>query len=309
MAPWTAADIPDLTGRTAVVTGANSGLGFQTARMLAKRGATVVLACRSLNNADAAAERIRATAPDAELRTVWLNLASLDSVRTAAEKLRADHDRIDLLVNNAGAPSVEYRRTVDGFETTFATNHLGPFAFTGLLLDRIAAVPGGRIVTVSSVTHKRATIEFDDLDNVRREYRYMVAYSQSKLANLLFTFELQRRLASAGAAAIAVAAHPGAAQTGLVENMGKRIRQFNNATLVKPVSRLLQQPAAAGALPTVRAAVDPTVQGGEYYGPAGFFGLKGAPVRVAAGASALDREAQLRLWRESESLTGVRYST
>ena len=209
---WTEADLPGLGGRTAVVTGANTGLGFQTARVLAARGATVVLACRNLARADAAAGRIADDVPGAQLRTVELDLAALESVRAAAAWLRAEYPQLDLLINNAGGVNPRPGRTADGFERTLGVNHLGPFALTGLVLDRLLAAPAARIVTVSSVGHRRGAIHLDDL-NFDQGYRWQHAYFQSKLANLMFTFELQRRLAAAGAAAIAVAAHPGNART------------------------------------------------------------------------------------------------
>ncbi|HYS39199.1 MAG TPA: oxidoreductase, partial [Pseudonocardiaceae bacterium] len=189
---WTAADVPDQHGRTVVITGANSGIGFEAAKALAERGATVVLACRDTDRAGLAADRIRADAPNADIRITQLDLASLASVRAAAERLRADHLRIDLLINNAGLMIPPYGRTEDGFELQFGTNHLGHFAFTGLLLDRMVGVPGSRIVTVSSNAHKGGRINFDDLQSAQR-YSRMAAYGQSKLANLLFTYELQRR--------------------------------------------------------------------------------------------------------------------
>ncbi|MEV6323796.1 oxidoreductase [Nocardia sp. NPDC051787] len=304
---WTCADVPDLRGRTAVVTGANSGLGFETARILAERGAAVVLACRTVDKAVAATVRIRETAPTAELHVVRLDLMSLAAVREAAEKIRANHDRIDLLINNAGTTQVQRVRTVDGFEATFATNHLGPFAFTGLLFDRLAAVPGARIVTVSSATHRYGAIAFGDLHFERRKYHYMFAYIQSKLANLLFTFELQRRLTAAGSRVVSVAAHPGVAKTQWAHRATAGVRILVTAPPLQPLISLVQQPAAAGALAIVRAAVDPQVAGGEFYGPSGLFGLKGYPVLTEPARQALDVRTQQRLWRESERLTGIEY--
>jgi NAD(P)-dependent dehydrogenase (short-subunit alcohol dehydrogenase family) len=220
---WTSAEIPDQQGRTAVITGANTGLGFQTAKVLAQHGATVVLACRNLDKAANAAARVRAAAPRATVSTLQLDLASLASVRRAAERLRADHPRIDLLINNAGGVIPRHRLTEDGFELTLATNHLGPFALTGLVLDRLLAVPGSRVVTVSSIGHRRGTINFDDL-HFQRGYRHQAAYFQSKLANLLFTYELQHRLAAAGAATVAVAAHPGNARTEFGRELSPMVR-------------------------------------------------------------------------------------
>ncbi|MGA6206078.1 oxidoreductase [Nocardia testacea] len=305
---WSAADIPDLSGRTAVVTGANSGVGYETARMLAEKGAVVVLACRNLDAAARAAARIREGSATAELDCVELDLMSLASVRSAAAALRAGYPRIDLLVNNAGAASMPYIRTIDGFEATFATNHLGPFALTGLLLDRIAPVAGARIVTVSSVTHRRARLDFDDLDCERQRYRYMKAYGRSKLANLLFTFELQRRLEVAGASAIAVAAHPGAARSGFAGHMGALTRMLSRKPWYALVS-WSQQSAAMGALASLRAAVDGEARGGDFYGPTRMFGLKGHPELIEPAACARDTEAQARLWLESERLTGVVYGS
>jgi NAD(P)-dependent dehydrogenase (short-subunit alcohol dehydrogenase family) len=214
---WTEADVPQQRGRTAVITGANSGIGFEAARVLAQRGARVVLACRDLVRGDAAAARVREAAPDATVDVVRLDLASLASVREAARRLGDEYPRIDLLINNAGLMIPPYGRTEDGFESQIGTNHLGHFALTGLLLDRIRDVPGSRVVTVSSNGHRMGRIDFEDLQSERR-YRAMAAYAQSKLANLLFTYELQRRLARSGAETVAVAAHPGTASTDLTRH-------------------------------------------------------------------------------------------
>ncbi|MFC8043301.1 oxidoreductase [Nocardia sp. NPDC057353] len=303
---WTEAEIPAQHGRIAVVTGANSGLGFETARLLAEHGATVVLVCRSIEKAGAAAERIRATAPDAELRPVRADLLSLTSVRAAAEQLRADFDRIDLLVNNAGTTFARRTESADGFEATFATNHLGPFALTGLLLDRIAPHPGARIVAVSSLLAAGATLALDDLHCARRRYRTMAVYGQSKLADLMFTVELQRRLAVAGAPAIATAAHPGSVRTAFGDNMGPLSKQLNSGVL-RPLAGWIQQPAAIGALATLRAATDPAAAGADYFGPTERRGLKGHPEPAAPPAPALDQRLNTLLWAESERLTGVRY--
>ncbi|MFD2416644.1 oxidoreductase [Amycolatopsis pigmentata] len=302
---WTAADITDQRGRIAVVTGANSGVGFETARLLAERGAQVVLACRNLAKAAAACDLIRATVPDAELRTVELDLASAPSVRAAAARIGAEFDRIDLLINNAGA-SFGTLTLVDGTERTFVTNQLGPFAFTGLLLRSVLAAPTGRVVTVSSGNHEMGRLDLDDLAYARRRYSRWSAYSQSKLANVLFTFELQRRLAAEGKRAIAVAAHPGAASTEFGRNSGGFLRVIS-----APPLRWLLAPfantATEGALPILRAAVDPDVQGGEFYGPDGFHGIKGLPRRVEPAAVARDGAASAMLWEKCEELTGLRF--
>jgi NAD(P)-dependent dehydrogenase (short-subunit alcohol dehydrogenase family) len=302
---WTSADIPDQRGRTAVITGANTGLGFETAKLLAERGVTVILACRDAVKATDAAARITALAPDSTVRTLQLDLSSLASIRRAAERLRADHPRLDLLINNAGGVRRQHAVTDDGFELTFATNHLGPFAFTGLVLDRLVAVPGSRVVTVSSIGHRRGTIDFDDL-HFARGYRYTHAYFQSKLANLMFTYELHRRLAAAGVPTIAVAAHPGNARTEFGREMPLPVRVMMRPRFRMLTWWVLQSPQKA-ALATVRAAVDPDVRGGDYYGPPGRAQFTGYPTRVRSTARSHDTAAQRRLWQESERLTGVTY--
>lgn len=295
---WSEADIPAQAGRTAVVTGATSGIGFQTARALAAQGAAVVLACRDTGRGKEAADRITALSPAATVSVVRLDLASLASVREAATEIRAGHDRIDLLINNAGVMIPPYGRTADGFELQFGTNHLGHFALTGLLLDRLLPVPGSRVVTVASQAHRAGRINFGDLQWQRR-YRRQAAYGQSKLANLMFTYELQRRLAAAGSTTAALAAHPGFARTGLTRHMPGWLQA---GAVLSP-----SQDAAGGALPTLRAATDPAAAGGEYYGPSGLFQLRGAPQRVDSSGRSHDRAVQQRLWQESGRLTGVTY--
>lgn len=288
-----------------VVTGANSGVGFETARMFAERGARVVLACRSLDKAAVACDTIRVTVPDAELHAVRLDLTAAESVHEAAATIRATFDRIDLLINNAGA-SFGTLTLVDGVERTFVTNQLGPFAFTGLLLERVLAAPVGRVVTVSSGGHETGRLDLDDLAYEHRRYNRWRAYTQTKLTNLLFTFELQRRLTTARARAVAVAAHPGAAATEFGRNSGGLMRVMS----APPLHWLLApfaNTAAEGALATMRAAVDPDVRGGEFYGPGGFHGIKGLPQRVQPAAVALDTAASEKLWKRCEQLTGVDY--
>ena len=298
MTKWTAADIPDQTGRTVVVTGANTGLGFETAAALAGRGAHVVLAVRNIEKGKQAAASITAATPGADVALAELDLTSLESVRAAAEQLRSDHDRIDLLINNAGVMYTPKSTTKDGFELQFGTNHLGHFALTGLLLDRLLPVAGSRVVTVSSMGHRiRAAIHFDDLQWERR-YSRVGAYGQSKLANLLFTYELQRRLAPRGTT-IAAAAHPGGSNTELMRNMPRPL--VVAADLLAPVF----QDAALGALPTLRAATEPGVHGGQYFGPGGVGQVRGYPKVVASSAQSHDVELQRRLWTVSEELTGV----
>jgi NAD(P)-dependent dehydrogenase (short-subunit alcohol dehydrogenase family) len=292
---WTTTDIPDQSGRTAVVTGANTGLGYETAAALAARGAHVVLAVRNLDKGKAAADLIARRYPGAEVSLQELDLTSLESVREAADQLRTAHDRIDLLVNNAGVMMTPKSTTKDGFELQFGTNHLGHFALTGRLLDRLLATPGSRVVTVSSMGHRAGRIRFDDLQSESR-YNRLSAYGQSKLANLLFTYELQRRLA--GTNTVAVAAHPGGSSSELS-------RYLPGA--VQLVFRPLEQDTEMGALPTLRAATDPDATGGQYFGPGGLAEMRGYPRVVASNGRSHDGAVQRRLWTVSEDLTGVTY--
>ncbi|MEU6827145.1 SDR family NAD(P)-dependent oxidoreductase [Nocardia beijingensis] len=298
---WTEQDIPDQKGRLAVVTGANSGLGFETARALAAHGATVVLAVRDVDKGKHAADRIADAVPGADTTVQQLDLTSLASVRTAAEQLKSAHAAIDLLINNAGVMYPPRQTTSDGFELQFGTNHLGHFALTGLLLDRMLPVPGSRVVTVSSVGHRiQARIDFDDLQ-AERSYNRVAAYGRSKLANLMFTYELQRRLSGHGKT-IAVAAHPGAANTDLMRNMPNALR-----ALVPVIAPIVTQTPAMGALPILRAATDPGVLGGQYYGPGGFLETRGYPKIVESSSQSHDTAIQQHLWKVSEELTGVAF--
>ncbi|MET0473055.1 MAG: SDR family NAD(P)-dependent oxidoreductase [Mycobacterium sp.] len=299
MGKWTTADIPDQTGRIAVVTGANTGLGFETAKGLAAHGARVVLAVRNLDKGKEAASAITAAAPGADVTLQELDLTSLASVRAAADEVRSTHDHIDLLINNAGVMWTPKSTTKDGFELQFGTNHLGHFAFTGLLLDRLLPVAGSRVVTVSSIGHRIvADIHFDDLQ-WERSYNRVAAYGQAKLANLLFTYELQRRVAHHGTT-LAAAVHPGGSDTELARHL---------PDFLAPAFSLVSQSAAMGALPTLRAATDPGVLGGEYYGPDGFGGMRGYPKVVPSSDRSHDVALQRRLWAVSEELTGVTFPT
>lgn len=298
---WTEHDIPDQSGRVAVVTGANTGLGLATASALAARGARVVLAVRDEQKGYLALDRIRAATPSADVVVQPLDLSSLASVRVAAESLRGAYDRIDLLINNAGVMYTPLSRTNEGFELQFGTNHLGHFALTGLLLERMLAAPDARVVTMSSVGHRiRAGIHFDDLQWERR-YNRVEAYGQAKLANVMFTYALQRRLAAARVATLALVAHPGVAATELGRYAPAPLR------LVLRALDPLVQGAEMGALPTLRAAVDPAAAGGQYYGPRGLGEVRGHPVVVASSPQSHDQRAQERLWAVSEALTGVRF--
>ncbi|PZF79582.1 oxidoreductase [Jiangella anatolica] len=300
---WTPDDIGDLTGRTAIVTGANTGLGREVAATLVASGATVLLACRDVAKAAAAAATM--TGPRAP-EVVPLDLGDLRSVRAAAAHIHDRHQRLDLLVNNAGVMWLPRQHTADGFERHLGINHLGHFALTGLLLDLLLATPGSRVVTVSSNGHKRGRLDLTDPHFERRPYRPMAAYAQSKLANLLFTYELQRRMADAGATSIAVAAHPGGSRTELMRHAPLHIRIASGPRLHRLVSWLVQD-TAHGALPLLRAALDPEVRGGDYYGPDGWGEWTGHPTLVTSSAAAHDEAAQRGLWAESERLTGVTY--
>lgn len=299
---WTAADVPDQSGRVAVVTGANTGIGYETAEVLAGKGARVVIAVRDAGKGQKALDAITRKHPGAAVSLQELDLSSLGSVRSATDALRSAHPRIDLLINNAGVMYPPKQVTRDGFELQFGTNHLGHFAFTGLLLDNLLEVPGSRVVTVASIAHNiRAGIHFEDLQ-WERSYNRVAAYGQSKLANLMFTYELQRRLAAKGAPTVAVAAHPGISNTELMRHIpGSSLPGF--AT----IAGLVTNSPAVGALATLRAATDPGVQGGQYYGPSGFRELVGHPVLVKSTEQSHDVAVQQRLWTVSEELTGVKY--
>ena len=305
---WTEADIPDLSGQTAVVTGANTGLGLRAARVLAERGAHVVLACRNTAKAGRAVDQIAAASAGAGASVVRLDLASQSSVRSAAEEIRARFPRLDLLINNAGVMDIPFQRTEDGFELTLATNHLGPFALTGLLLDRLAA--GARVVTLSSMSHLEGVIDFSDLQS-EQDYDGERAYAQSKLANLLFTYELDRRLRAAGTGVTALACHPGVVYTDLFATRS-RGEQFLLSPAMRVINFWAVQNARMGALPTLRAAADPYAQGGEYFGPRGY-GMRrrfytGYPAVVESSARSRDEADQARLWQVSGQLTGVSYA-
>jgi NAD(P)-dependent dehydrogenase (short-subunit alcohol dehydrogenase family) len=293
---WTEADMPDQSGRVALVTGANSGIGYEAAAALARHGATVILACRNTETAQSAAQRMGG-ATDVEK----LDLSSLSSVQEFADRVRSTYPKLDLLINNAGVMWTPRSTTQDGYEMQFGTNHLGHFALTGRLLDLLLPVEGSRVVTISSYGHKTGRIHFDDLQ-LERKYGRHRAYAQSKLANLMFTYELQRRLAAAGSKTIAVAAHPGTAHTELTRNSPGPLHALNKA-----FGRVVAQTAAMGALPTLRAATDPGVEGGEYYGPSGIGEQHGPPKLVKSTKRSYDESAQRQLWEVSEKLTGVTF--
>jgi len=305
--PWNARDIPDQSGRTIVVTGANSGIGLEAAKALAGAGAHVVLACRDPERAEEALGAVRAAHREVSAEILPLDLASLASVRDFAKTFADRHERLDVLVNNAGVMAIPRRTTADGFEMQLGTNHLGHFALTGLLVERLLATPGSRVVNVSSTAHKMGRMDFDDLQGEKRYSRWG-AYGQSKLANLLFTYELERRLDAADRDTLCAACHPGWAATNL-QFQGARM---DGSTLMERLAdlgnRLFSQDAAMGSLPTLYAATAPDVEGGDYIGPNRMFETWGHPTRVGTSARARDEHDATRLWELSEELTGVRFA-
>jgi len=304
---WTADDIPDLSGKTIVVTGGNSGIGYEAALAFARKRAEVILACRDLGKARTAAAQITSSATGAKVEVMELDLSNLASVRGFSDAYHLQHQTLDVLCNNAGVMAIPYRQTTDGFEMQFGTNHLGHFALTGLLLDRLLGTDGARVVNVSSGAHRMGKIRFDDLQ-WHNGYRKWMAYGQSKLANLLFTLELQRKVDAAGKKLLAVACHPGYAATNL-QAAGPRMSGSSMLESIFSVANsMFAQSAALGALPTEYAAVAPDVHGADYIGPDGIAELWGNPVRVGRSAAAQDAAAAARLWEVSEQLTNVHYA-
>jgi NAD(P)-dependent dehydrogenase (short-subunit alcohol dehydrogenase family) len=293
---WTAENVPDLTGKLAIVTGANSGIGYETARALASKGAKVILACRNKDKGEAAVRQIIQEHPGAKAEFLPLDLGDLASVRRFTNEFVTHYDRLDILINNAGIMAVPFGKTADGFESQFGTNHLGHFALTGLLLPLIIRTPRARVITVSSGGHRFGVIDFDNL-NGEKDYDRGRAYAQSKLANLLFTYELQRQFDGAGVDTIAVVAHPGWTATNLQVHW----------RMVRFLNPLIAQRPQMGALPTLYAATAPDVQGSDYYGPQGWQELRGYPTRVRSSDRSYDAAVAARLWTVSEELTGVRY--
>ena len=294
---WTAENIPDLTGKVAIVTGANSGIGYEMVWALTRKKATVILACRNKDKGEAAVRQIAQEYPGAKAELGLLDLSSLALVRRFAGEFTHRYDRLDILINNAGIMRTPFGKTADGFELQFGVNHLGHFALTGILLDLIIRTPQARVVTVSSWGHLFGKIDFDNL-NPDKGYDAGVAYGQSKLANLLFAYELQRRFRGAGVDAMAAAAHPGwTAGTILAVHW----------PMVRLLSLFIGQKPIMGALPALYAATAPDVQGGEYYGPRSWGGIRGYPTKVQSSARSYDMDVAAKLWTISEELTGVRY--
>lgn len=303
---WTAEHIPDLSKKIIIVTGGNSGLGFWSVKAFAEKGAEVILASRSKKNGEKARTEMLSENPKAKIEVMELDLADLESVRLFTKSFQEKYSRLDVLLNNAGIMTTPYFKTKDGFEGQVGTNHLGHFALTGLLLDLIQKTPGSRVVNVSSMAHKQGEMDFDNfLFENGKGYSPMKAYGRSKLANLLFTYELQRFFEKNNVNSISVAAHPGVSQTNLARHLEDKL-YFK---ILYPIFKLMTQDAAKGALPQIRASVDPEVQGGEYYGPSGFNEIKGYPVRVKSNEASHNHEDAKRLWELSEKLTGVTFTT
>ncbi|MCB0213266.1 MAG: SDR family oxidoreductase [Anaerolineae bacterium] len=305
MRKWTANDIPDQTGRIAIVTGANSGLGYQTALALAEKGAQVVMACRNAEKGEAARHKIRQQLPKASVAVMTLDLADLASISRFAVDFLAQYDRLDVLINNAGIMIPPRHHTIDGFELQLGTNHLGHFALTGHLLERLLEQPNSRVVTVSSIVAHIGWMRFDDLMSKRRYNRWL-AYGQSKLANILFALELQRRLTAAKATTLSVAAHPGGSNTNL-QYTGVGLDNSLFQKLLMLLFNPFLQNANMGALPQLYAATAPGVQGGDYYGPNGLLEISGYPATAGFPWAAKNEDTARRLWQESEKLTGVLY--
>ena len=301
---WNDKNIPDLTGKVIIVTGANSGIGFESAREFTRKGATTILACRNMEKAQAALEKIQVEIPNSKAVIMCLDLASLQSIHEFAESFKARYERLDVLLNNAGIMMVPFAETEDGFESQLGTNHLGHFTLTGLLIDILERTPGSRVVNISSGGHRFGIMDFDNLTyREGKGYSRIGAYGRSKLSNLLFTYELKRRLEANGCNPIAVAAHPGLSETHLADHFwGGRLKRLSHVFM-----KFGAQSAAMGALPGIRAAVDPGVKGGQYYGPDGPRERKGYPVPVQSNLASHDEADAKRLWQVSEELTGVRY--
>lgn len=303
---WTVEEIPDLSGKTVIVTGANSGIGWEAALQFAGKGAHTILACRSMDRGQAAAERIRRVTPGASVEAMRLDLASLASIHEFADQFCGRGEPLHLLCNNAGVTGIPFSTTADGLEMQFGINHLGHFALTGLLLSALLGAEDARVITVSSVSHwLSGPIRFDDLNWQRESYQRWMAYAQSKRANLLFAFELQRRAEIAATNLMSVGTHPGVTATNLLPSMARLNGSRTQESLMRLINRLLAQSATRGALTTLFAATAPEIRGGDFVGPRWL--MWGHPVKARCSAAARDRSAAAELWEVSERLTGVSY--
>lgn len=299
---WTTDNIPNLSGKTIIVTGGSSGLGFESVKAFANKGADVVMASRTMANMEDARNILLAANPDAKIKVLELDLGDLDSIRKFASNFKKDHQRLDILMNNAGVMTVPYEDIQAGIASQMSTNHFGHFALTGLLMDLIKATPGSRVVMTSSLAYKQGKMDFDNLlFETRNGYSPMKAYGRSKLANLLFMQELQQFFQSNNIDSFAVAAHPGLSLT----NLGRHVDQKIQFKIFGPLLKMIAQTAAMGALPQIRAAVDQNVKGGEYYGPDGIFEITGYPVLRETPKVAKDKDEAKRLWEISEKITEV----
>ena len=295
---WDAKQIGDQQGRLAIVTGANSGLGYEIARVLSEKNAIVIMAVRNMDKGNTAANSIREQHPKADIRVMHLDLANLESIHTFTKEFQKQYSRLDLLINNAGVMIPPYSKTTDGFELQFGTNHLGHFALTGLLLPILKNTPGSRVVNVSSMAHRMGNIDFEDLNWEKRKYRKWKAYGDSKIANIYFTYELNRALSKDGSNPVAVVAHPGYSDTYL--------QRFSRLFIF--LNRYFAQNSYMGALPIIYATLADDVKGGDFYGPDGFMEISGYPAKTQPSRLAQDEGIARKLWEKSEELTGVYFS-
>lgn len=300
---WTTDNIPDQSGKIIIITGANSGLGFESTKALAQKGGHVILACRNKTKAIHALDRIKSQVAHASLEFMPLDLSDQKSIHQFVNAFKLKYDRLDILINNAGIMQVPYGKTVDGFERQFGTNHLGHFTLTGLLYDLIKRTKNSRVVTLSSGAHNMANIDFNNLQYENGRYNSMTAYGRSKLANILFAYALDRRFKRDNIQAMSLVAHPGGANTNLNDHLTEGF--LNKIT--KPLMDKMMQSAYMGALPSLRAATDPQARGGQYYGPGGFTGNSGYPKVVKSSRKSKDESLQDQLWRVSEQLTDIQY--
>ncbi|MCT4644894.1 MAG: oxidoreductase [Carboxylicivirga sp.] len=301
---WTSKDIPEIENKIVIVTGGNIGLGYESVKLLSEKGAEVILACRNKQKGEEAKRKIQALNRDAMVNVMKLDLANLASIREFSSEYKRKYNKLDILLNNAGVMMCPKNETYDGFELQFGTNHLGHFALTGLLFDLLQTTKNSRIVTVSSRAHYSGEIDFNDLMWNNRVYDKALAYAQSKIANLYFTYELQRRIQKSGLSVMSVAAHPGRSNTNLAQHLGSRTINFLIKNILMPI---MTQSAQTGALAGIRAAVAPEVNGGEYYGPNGKSEKKGYPVIVESNALSHNIQIAERSWDESEKLTGIKF--
>jgi NAD(P)-dependent dehydrogenase (short-subunit alcohol dehydrogenase family) len=304
MGNWTKENIPDLSGKTIIVTGANVGLGYEAVKMLSRMNAEVILASRSIQRGDEAKRKILDEVPSAKVQVMKLDLADLQSIRDFSDEFNRNYEKLDILLNNAGVMWCPYDKTKDGFELQMGVNHFGHFALTGWLLDSLKKAPKSRVVTVSSLGHRRAKLDLNNPMFNENNYDRNVAYFNSKLSNLLFSYELQRKFDERNLDITSIAAHPGGSAT----DLSRHVEQNAWFKLLRPLFVLLAQSAEKGTLPEVRASVDPDVKGGEYYGPKGFNEMGGYPVLVKSTKDSHDLESAKRLWKISEELTGVQYA-